>query len=86
MLGEASVPYDIVYEIDEINDDLENIGRTLVIGARDTVSSAAEDDPLCSIYCMPIIRMWKSKKYICYEKNHWEYRLYRYGQYYIIQG
>jgi len=61
LLAEASVPYDIVYEMDEINDDLENIDLTLVIGASDTVSSAAEDDPSCSIYGMPVIRVWKSK-------------------------
>lgn len=45
LLAEASVPYDIVLEMEEINDDFENTDVTLVIGASDTVSSAAEDDP-----------------------------------------
>jgi NAD(P) transhydrogenase len=46
--------------MEEINDDFENTDVTLVIGASDTVSSAAEDDPYCSIYGMPVLRVWKS--------------------------
>lgn len=61
LLAEASVPYDMVFEMDEINDDFEDIDVTIVIGASDTVSSAAEDDPSCSIYGMPVLRVWKSK-------------------------
>ncbi|KAL7482879.1 hypothetical protein ACHAW6_008531 [Cyclotella cf. meneghiniana] len=60
LLAEASVPYDMVFEMDEINDDFEDTDVTLVIGASDTVSSAAEDDPNCSIYGMPVLRVWKS--------------------------
>ncbi|KAL7511555.1 hypothetical protein ACHAXN_008664 [Cyclotella atomus] len=60
LLAEANVPYDMVYEMDEINDDFEETDVTLVIGASDTVSSAAEDDPNCSIYGMPVLRVWKS--------------------------
>lgn len=62
LLAEASVPYDIVYEMEEINDDFPDVDVTLVIGASDTVSSAAEDDPSCSIYGMPVLRVWKSKR------------------------
>ena len=47
--------------MDEINDDFDGTDVTLVIGASDTVSSAAEDDPSCSIYGMPVLRVWKSK-------------------------
>ena len=61
LLAEASVPYDMVFEMDEINDDFPDVDVTVVIGASDTVSSAAEDDPTCSIYGMPVLRVWKSK-------------------------
>jgi NAD(P) transhydrogenase len=60
LLAEAGVPYDIVEEMEDINDDFEETDVTLVIGASDTVSSAAEDDPNCSIYGMPVLRVWKS--------------------------
>eukprot|EP00538_Stauroneis_constricta_P012665 CAMPEP_0119547806 /NCGR_PEP_ID=MMETSP1352-20130426/1838_1 /TAXON_ID=265584 /ORGANISM="Stauroneis constricta, Strain CCMP1120" /LENGTH=1139 /DNA_ID=CAMNT_0007592843 /DNA_START=69 /DNA_END=3488 /DNA_ORIENTATION=+ len=60
LLAEAGVPYDIVFEMEEINDDFDETDVTLVIGASDTVSSAAEDDPNCSIYGMPVLRVWKS--------------------------
>jgi len=62
LLAEANVPYDMVYEMDEINDDFPQTDVTVVIGASDTVSSAAEDDPGCSIYGMPVLRVWKSKQ------------------------
>lgn len=61
LLAEASVPYDMVFEMDEVNDDFEDVDVTIVIGASDTVSSAAEDDPSCSIYGMPVLKVWKSK-------------------------
>lgn len=51
----------MVFEMDEINDDFDKTDVTIVIGASDTVSSAAEDDPNCSIYGMPVLRVWKSK-------------------------
>jgi H+-translocating NAD(P) transhydrogenase len=62
LLAEAGVPYDIVYEMEEINDDFPNTDVTVVVGASDTVSSAAEDDPNCSIYGMPVLRVWKSAR------------------------
>merc|ERR1739844_690799 len=61
LLAEANVPYDIVDEMEEINDDFPDTDVTLVIGASDTASSAAEDDPNCSIYGMPVLRVWESK-------------------------
>jgi len=60
LLAEAGVPYDIVFEMEEINADFDDTDVTLVIGASDTVSSAAEDDPNCSIYGMPVLRVWNS--------------------------
>jgi hypothetical protein len=54
--------YDLVFEMEEINDDFSNTDVVLVIGASDTVSSAAEDDPTCSIYGMPVLRVWKSEQ------------------------
>lgn len=60
LLAEAGVPYEMVFEMEEVNDDFPDVDVTLVIGASDTVSSAAEDDPSCSIYGMPVLRVWKS--------------------------
>jgi len=69
LLAEASVPYEMVFEMEEINDDFEETDLTLVIGASDTVSSAAEDDPNCSIYGMPVLRVWKSKDVIVLKRT-----------------
>mmetsp|Transcript_5666 Transcript_5666/g.11770 ORF Transcript_5666/g.11770 Transcript_5666/m.11770 type:complete len:1132 (+) Transcript_5666:80-3475(+) len=60
LLAEAGVPYDMVEEMEDINDDFDDTDVVIVIGASDTVSSAAEDDPSCSIYGMPVLRVWKS--------------------------
>ena len=62
LLAEAGVPYDIVEEMEEINDDFGETDVTIVVGASDTVNSAAEDDEDCSIAGMPVLRVWKSKK------------------------
>lgn len=69
LLAEASVPYDIVLEMDEINEDFADTDVVLVIGASDTVSSAAEDDPTCSIYGMPVLRVWQSKKVFVFKRT-----------------
>ena len=61
LLAEAGVPYDIVLEMDEINDDFPNTDLVLVIGANDTVNSAAEEDPNSIIAGMPVLRVWGSK-------------------------
>lgn len=60
LLAEAGVPYDDVLEMEEINDDFEKTDLTLVIGANDTVNSAAEDDPNSIIAGMPVLKVWKS--------------------------
>lgn len=69
LLAEASVPYDMVFEMDEINEDFPDVDLTLVIGASDTVSSAAEDDPNCSIYGMPVMRVWLGKNVIVLKRT-----------------
>ncbi len=61
LLAEASVPYDIVLEMDEINDDLPTTDVVIVIGANDIVNPGAEDDPASPIYGMPVLQVWKAK-------------------------
>jgi len=69
LLAEAGVPYDIVFEMEDINDSFADTDVTLVIGASDTVSSAAEDDPGCSIYGMPVLRVWKSNQVYVFKRS-----------------
>lgn len=69
LLAESGVPYDMVFEMEEINEDFDKTDLTLVIGASDTVSSAAEDDPNCSIYGMPVLRVWKSKDVVVLKRS-----------------
>jgi H+-translocating NAD(P) transhydrogenase subunit beta len=61
LLAEAKVPYDVVFEMEEVNDDFPNIDVTLVIGANDTVNPAALEDPGSPISGMPVLEVWKSK-------------------------
>jgi NAD(P) transhydrogenase len=69
LLAEAGVPYDIVHEMDEINDDMPDVDLTLVIGANDTVNSAAEEDPNSIIAGMPVIRVWLSGQVIVMKRT-----------------
>lgn len=62
LLAEAGVPYDYVKELEEINDDFDETDIALVVGANDTINSAAEDDPSSPIAGMPVLRVWKSKQ------------------------
>lgn len=68
LLAEAGVPYDDVLEMEEINDDFSDTDLTLVIGANDTVNSAAEDDPNSIIAGMPVLRVWNSEQVKNYVK------------------
>jgi NAD(P) transhydrogenase subunit beta len=61
LLAEAKVPYDIVLELDEINEDFPTTDVVIVIGANDIVNPGAEDDPTSPIAGMPVLRVWKSK-------------------------
>ncbi|XP_037078898.1 NAD(P) transhydrogenase, mitochondrial-like [Pollicipes pollicipes] len=69
LLAEAGVPYDQVLEMDEINDDFPETDLTLVIGANDTVNSAAEDDPNSIIAGMPVLRVWKSDQVVVMKRS-----------------
>jgi NAD(P) transhydrogenase subunit beta len=69
LLAEAKVPYDIVLEMDEINDDLAATDVVLVIGANDTVNPSATDDPASPIAGMPVLRVWESERVIVFERS-----------------
>ena len=62
LLAEAKVPYDIVLEMDEINDDFSDTDVSIVIGANDIVNPAAQDDPNSPIAGMPVLECWKAKQ------------------------
>mmetsp|Transcript_25934 Transcript_25934/g.43238 ORF Transcript_25934/g.43238 Transcript_25934/m.43238 type:complete len:1054 (+) Transcript_25934:196-3357(+) len=69
LLAEAGVPYDIVEEMEEINADFSETDVALVIGANDTVNSAAEDDPNSQIAGMPVLRVWNAKQVIVMKRS-----------------
>lgn len=69
LLAEAGVPYDIVLEMDEVNDEMEATDVVLVIGASDTVNSDAEDDPSSAIAGMPVIQVWKAKQVVVLKRS-----------------
>lgn len=68
LLAEAKVPYDIVLEMDEVNDSFADIDVVLVIGANDTVNPAAEE-PGSPIAGMPVLKVWESKKVIVFKRS-----------------
>jgi NAD(P) transhydrogenase subunit beta len=69
LLAEAKVPYDIVLEMDEINDDFPETDVVLVIGANDTVNPAAIDDPNSLIAGMPVLHVWESREVIIFKRS-----------------
>ncbi|GAX81840.1 hypothetical protein CEUSTIGMA_g9268.t1 [Chlamydomonas eustigma] len=69
LLAEAGVPYDIVYEMEEINPELQHTDVALVIGANDTVNSAALEDPSSVIAGMPVIEVWNAKTVIFMKRS-----------------
>jgi H+-translocating NAD(P) transhydrogenase subunit beta len=69
LLAEAKVPYDIVLEMDEINDDLADTDVVLVIGANDTVNPSAEDDPGSPIAGMPVIQVWHAHEVVVFKRS-----------------
>ena len=69
LLAEAGVPYDVVFEMDEINDDFGDVDIALVIGANDTVNSSAVEDPNSVIAGMPVLEVWKAKQCIVMKRT-----------------
>lgn len=69
LLAEAKVPYDIVLEMDEINDDFNSTDVVLVIGANDTVNPAALEDPRSPIAGMPVLEVWKAQNVIVFKRS-----------------
>ena len=69
LLAEAKVPYDIVMEMDEINDDFPETDVAIVIGANDIVNPAAQDDPTSPIAGMPVLEVWKAKQSIVMKRS-----------------
>jgi proton-translocating NAD(P)+ transhydrogenase subunit beta len=69
LLAEAKVPYDIVFEMDEINDDFPNIDVSMIIGANDIVNPSALDDPNSPIAGMPVLECWKGNTTIVMKRG-----------------
>lgn len=69
LLAEAKVPYDIVLEMDEINEDFSDTDVVLVIGANDTVNPAAMEDPGSPIAGMPVLEVWKAQNVIGFKRS-----------------
>jgi NAD(P) transhydrogenase subunit beta len=69
LLAEAKVPYDIVMEMDELNDDFPSTDVAMVIGANDIVNPAAQDDPDSPIAGMPVLEVWKAKTSIVMKRS-----------------
>jgi len=69
LLAEAKVPYDIVLEMDEINDDFASTSVVLVIGANDTVNPAAAEDPGSPIAGMPVLKVWEAEQVIVFKRS-----------------
>jgi len=69
LLAEAKVPYDIVLEMDEINEDFDDTAVVLVIGANDTVNPAATEDPTSPIAGMPVLTVWNADDVIVFKRS-----------------
>jgi NAD(P) transhydrogenase subunit beta len=69
LLAEAKVPYDIVFEMDEINDDFSNVDVSIVIGANDIVNPSALNDPNSPIAGMPVLECWKGETTIVLKRS-----------------
>lgn len=68
-LADAKMPYDVMLEMDEINDDLADTDVVLVIGANDTVTPAAAEDPNSPIAGMPVLRVWDVRNVVVFKRS-----------------
>ena len=69
LLAEAKVPYDAVFEMDEINDDFGEVDEVLVIGANDTVNPSALTEPGSPIAGMPVLKVWEANHVIAFKRS-----------------
>ncbi len=69
LLAEAKVPYDIVFEMDEVNDDFPNVDVSVIIGANDIVNPSAQEEPDSPIAGMPVLEVWKGKTTIVLKRS-----------------
>ncbi len=69
LLAEVGVPYDIVHEMEEINDHFASADLVLVVGANDIVNSSAIEDPNSSIAGMPVLEVWKARQVIVMKRS-----------------
>jgi NAD(P) transhydrogenase subunit beta len=69
LLAEAKVPYSLVHEMDEINEDFPNVDVSVIIGANDIVNPSAEDEPDSPIAGMPVLEVWKGKTTIVLKRS-----------------
>lgn len=69
LLAEAKVSYDIVPEMEEINDDFSDTDVVLAIGANDTVNPAAQEDPGSPIAGMPVLEVWKAQQVVVFKRS-----------------
>ena len=69
LLAEAKVPYDIVFEMDELNEDFPDADVAMVIGANDIVNPAAQEDPASPIAGMPVLEVWKAKHSVVMKRS-----------------
>jgi len=69
LLAEVGIPYDIVHEMDEINEDFPDVDLVLVVGANDIVNSSAIEDPNSSIAGMPVLEVWKAKQVVVMKRS-----------------
>lgn len=69
LLAEVGIPYDIVFEMEEINDDFENTDLVLIIGANDIVNSSAIEDPNSPIAGMPVLNVWEAKHTVVMKRS-----------------
>ena len=69
LLAEAHVPYDIVFEMDEVNEDFPDVDVSVVVGANDIVNPSAQEEPNSPIAGMPVLEVWKGKTTIVLKRS-----------------